>query len=121
MSVSFGKTETWTSGWRGKQSTTEIRLNGDPVGEIRGQESAYLAGDMSYSIEAGSGRGQADSLKDAKQMAKRLLEPPVNDYDLRVAVSNAADELLDAAASEVGEITIRIRGLLDELDAMRRK
>lgn len=73
-SVTFGRTETWHSGWRGKQSSTAIRLNGQEVGVIRGEASG-LSG-MTYRVtDAGHAElRQLPSTYNLRQMKQAVRE-----------------------------------------------
>jgi len=62
----FGRTESWTSGWRGKASATPIYKGKKKIGEISGQEGA-LASDMRYFVECnGLAPHEFFSLQEAK-------------------------------------------------------
>lgn len=68
----FGRTESWTSGWRGKRSATEIRRGTEVVGEIKGEEFAAVGG-MEYTITLDGREFQErpTKLMDAKAIVKR--------------------------------------------------
>lgn len=77
--VAFRRTETWTSGWRGKQSSTDVLLNDSPVGVINGEEMAAIAGAMSYTLRLWQSDKPAvheehDSMRAAKARARALLD-----------------------------------------------
>lgn len=73
--VSFSRAETFTQGWRGKQSRTTIYLNGAEVGEIRGEENAAgVTFGMWWRIHLGITSVAADSYADAKAKARFYLE-----------------------------------------------
>ena len=73
MTVTFSKTSSWVSGWRGKQNVTDVLLDGQKVGEIKGDESASMAKVMTYLVHIGDRRVHTDSLKQAKAKAKEML------------------------------------------------
>jgi hypothetical protein len=75
--ITFGKTETYTQGWKGKTSKTDIKVNGKVVGEIVGTENIGIAGAMFWKVEVPGRRPQeAGSFKDAKLVAANLLSGP---------------------------------------------
>ena len=68
MTIRFGKTESWTSGWQGKANSTDIFCGKRKIGTISGQEGALR--EMTYSVECeGIPSFQSYSLKDAKEQA----------------------------------------------------
>lgn len=79
-SVSFGRTETWHAGWKGNQSSTDVRVNGEAAGVIEGAEDASISGHMRYTVRitrqspAGenrvSYRAGIDSMREAKAHAR---------------------------------------------------
>lgn len=50
MKITFGRSESWVSGWRGKESSAPIRVDGVEVGQIEGSENSATPGAMSYGI-----------------------------------------------------------------------
>ena len=77
--VTFSRPESWTSGWKGKTTSIDVRLNGKVVGEVVGRENAGMAGVMMWGYELRDGRHKScGSMIDAKGQVKTLLEgvPP---------------------------------------------
>lgn len=73
--VSFGRPETYTQGWKGKTSRTDIKVNGEVVGEIVGKENIGIAGAMFWHVELKGRRPEeCSSFKHARARAKELLE-----------------------------------------------
>ncbi len=76
--VRFGRTECWKSGWRGKQNRTEVRVDGVVRGEIKGEENAAFAGDMTYKLLVDGRHVESyHSLKDAKLAAANFFNGAV--------------------------------------------
>jgi hypothetical protein len=77
--ITFSRTETWASVWRGKSSSTDVLLDGEAVGAIDGAEGAAMSGSMSYTLllwQAGRPavhEGRIESLRAAKARARELL------------------------------------------------
>jgi len=75
--VTFGKAESYSSGWRGMQTRQDIRVGGVVVGEVVGAENTGGSRfGKQWSLKLKDGRKvQAESYKDAKRKAIELLGP----------------------------------------------
>lgn len=73
--VAFSRPESYTSGWRGKTTRIEVRLDEKVVGEIIGRENAGMAGVMMWRVVLRGHREEsADSMSSAKGRARAVLE-----------------------------------------------